>query len=403
MPVESIPASPVPAEPAPAGPRANATPGRHPWFMPEEFAGRIEKLRVRMRAADVAIALFDEIEAMTWLSGFGNTENRWRCVGIPLAGEPFFLIRALDATPCRQRSWITDVPTFRDWEDPLPLLASVLKARGLDAARIGLDFGSYAMPLARFAKLQRALPRAEFVDIGPVVWELRLVKSAAEVDLLARAARIADEAMRRAAAACVRGATQRDAARIAASTFVELGADPSHPGPISAGRGWDFLHGHLGEAPLADGDVVHIELTPRIAGYSARLMRCAVVGSASPELQRAAATLRELQDAQIAAMRPGAIAGDVDAILREGILARGLRDAYDNISGYTLGFYHQAGPRTSDFTRIFHPGATWTIEPEMVFHMYASAAGASFSETVHVTPNGPRRLTQLPRNLIINS
>jgi len=377
-------------------------PGRHPWFTHDEYGARVDRLKARMRDADVAIALFDEIEAMTWLSGFGNTENRWRCVGIPLEGEAFFLIRALDATPCRQRTWIADVPTFRDWEDPFALLADTLRQRGLAAARIGLDFGSYGMPLARFARLQAVLPDAKFVDLGNVVWELRLVKSEAEVALLTRAAGIADEAMRRAAAVCVRGATQRDAARVAAASFVELGADPSHPGPISAGRGWDFLHGHLGEAPLTDGDVVHIELTPRVFGYSARLMRCAVVGAVPPALQRAADTLRELQDAQIAAMRPGALAHDVDAILRDGILREGLRAAYDNISGYTLGFYHQAGPRTSDFTRIFHPGANWRIGPGMVFHMYASAAGASYSETVHVTPDGPRRLTTLPRTLIVN-
>src|SRR5205085_11582343 len=48
---------------------------------------------------------------------------------------------------------------------------------------------------------------------------------------------------------------------------------------------------------------------------------------------------RGLQDAQIGAMHPGAVAGDVDAILRQGILDAGLRAAYDNISGYTLGFY----------------------------------------------------------------
>jgi Xaa-Pro dipeptidase len=377
-------------------------PGRHPWFARDEYASRVDRLKARMREAAVDLALFDEIEAMTWLSGFGNTENRWRCVGIALEGESFFLIRALDATPCRQRTWIADVPTFRDWEDPFALLADVLRQRGLAAARIGLDFGSYGMPLARFARLQAALPDAKFVDLGNVVWELRLVKSDAEIALLTRAAGIADEAMRRAAAVCVRGATQRDAARVAAASFVELGADPSHPGPISAGRGWDFLHGHLGEAPLADGDIVHIELTPRVFGYSARLMRCAVVGAASAELQRTADTLRDLQDAQIAAMQPGALAHDVDAILRDGILREGLRAAYDNISGYTLGFYHQAGPRTSDFTRIFHPGASWRIEPGMVFHMYASAAGASFSETVHVTPDGPRRLTTLPRTLIVN-
>jgi Xaa-Pro dipeptidase len=377
-------------------------PGRHPWFTRDEYAARVDRLKARMREAGVALALFDEIEAMTWLSGFGNTENRWRCVGIALEGESFFLIRALDATPCRQRTWIADVPTFRDWEDPFALLADVLRQRGLAAARIGLDFGSYGMPLARFARLQAALPDAKFVDLGNVVWELRLVKSDAEIALLTRAAGIADEAMRRAAAVCVCGATQRDAARVAAASFVELGADPSHPGPISAGRGWDFLHGHLGEAPLADGDIVHIELTPRVFGYSARLMRCAVVGAASAELQRTADTLRDLQDAQIAAMQPGALAHDVDAILRDGILREGLRAAYDNISGYTLGFYHQAGPRTSDFTRIFHPGASWRIEPGMVFHMYASAAGASFSVTVHVTPDGPRLLTTLPRTLIVN-
>ena len=69
--------------------------------------------------------------------------------------------------------------------------------------------------------------------------------------------------------------------------------------------------------------------------------------------------------------------------MREAILREGLRETYDNITGYTLGFYAAAGPRTSDFTRIFHPAADWTLEAGMVFHMYASAAGVSFSETVH--------------------
>jgi Xaa-Pro aminopeptidase len=376
--------------------------GAHPHFGAGEFSGRVASLRLRMREAGVDVALFDEIEAMTWLSGFGSSENRWRCVGIPLEGEPFFLIRALDASPCRQRSWIADVPTFRDWEDPMAALASALARRGLHGRTIGLDFGSYCMPLSRFACLQQALPAARFVDLGNVVWELRLHKSPAEVELLRRAADVADRAMSLAAAACVRGASQRDAARAAVTAFVELGADPGPPGPISAGRGWDFLHGHLDDAPLADGDVVHIELTPRVSGYSARLMRCAVVGQPSMELERATTLLRDLQDRQIAAMQPGTLAEDVDAILRQGLVESGLRPTFDNISGYTLGFYASAGPRTSDFTRIFHPGARWRIECNMVFHMYASAQGASLSETVLVTDRGPERLTRLPRTLIIN-
>ena len=112
----------------------------HPHFARGEFDERIRRLRKELWRSEVDVALFDEIEAMTWLAGYGNSENRWRCVGVPVEGEPFFLIRALDAGPCRQRSWIADVPTFRDWEDPFPVLVRSLSARrfGRRPNRFGL-------------------------------------------------------------------------------------------------------------------------------------------------------------------------------------------------------------------------------------------------------------------------
>jgi Xaa-Pro dipeptidase len=376
--------------------------GSHPRFTPLEFQGRVGRLRRRMQAAGVELALFDEIEAMAWLTGYGNSENRWRCVGIPLDGEPFFFIRVLDEGPCRERVWFDDVPTYLDWEDPMAALAAVLARRGLADAVIGLDLGSYCLPPRRYAAMQAALPRAKFVDLGPVVNELRLIKSPAEIALLRKAAGVADEALRRAAAACRAGGTQRDAAKAAMAAFVDLGADPDGPGPITAGRGGDFLHGHLGNATLAAGDVVHIELIPRVEGYGARVMRCVSLGAPDPALARAAERLAALQDRQIAAIRPGAVAGEVDKVLREAVLATGLRARFDNITGYTLGLYSHATPRTSDFTRIFHPGADWQVEAGMVFHMYVAAAGASFSETVLATDEGCERLTRFPRELIVN-
>ncbi len=376
--------------------------GKHPYFSPAEFAGRIARLRQRLTELKVDAALFDEIESLAWLSGYGNSENRYRCVVIPTdeAKAPLFLIRSLDAGPCRRRNWIEDVVTFLDWEDPFPVLAKHLKSRGLERARIGLDFNSYGMPLSRFAQMRKSLPNIEFVDLGPIVWELRLIKSDAEIALLERAAGIADEALRRVAKVCRAGNSQRKAAQVAVDSFVELGADPGAPGPIAAGRGWDFLHAQLEESILTKDDVVHVELVPTVSGYSARTMRCIPVGEPTSAMLKAAETLAAIQDKQIAAMRPGAKAADIDAILRNGVLEAKLRDSVDNITGYTLGLYAQAGPRTSDFTRIFHPGANWTLKPGMVFHMYASAAGVSLSETVHVTKDGPRQLTHLPRTLL---
>ncbi len=100
-------------------------------------------------------------------------------------------------------------------------------------------------------------------------------------------------------------------------------------------------------------------------------------------------------------MKPGAVAREVDGICREAVLAAGLRDRYDNATGYTLGYHAPWSPRTSDFTRMFIPTADWVVEARMVFHMYASAMGLSFSETMLVTESGAERLTQAERVLFV--
>ncbi|MBB4651499.1 Xaa-Pro dipeptidase [Aminobacter niigataensis] len=368
----------------------------------EEFAGRLAEIRRHMRASKVDVALFDEIEAMTWICGYANSMNRWRCVIVPIESDPFILIRALDAEPCRQGTWIRDVYPYRDWEDPMPVLASLLAERGLSSAAMGLDYNSYGMSYYRLERLKSVLPGLRTVDLGQLANDLRLIKLPAEIELLRRASSIADEAMRRAAAACVVGGSQRDAARVATAAYVELGSDLATHTLICPAIGADFIHGHFTDGPLSRGDVIHLELMPRVSGYSARLMRCVSVGEPSAKLAATAEKLIAIQDEQIAALRPGALASKVDGILREGVVRSGLRDSYDNITGYTLGHYLTQTPRSSDFTRTFHPGADWVVEEGMVFHIYASADQVSMSETVAVGSNGPELLTQFPRRLIVN-
>ncbi|MBO0904251.1 M24 family metallopeptidase [Jiella sonneratiae] len=368
-----------------------------------EFAGRVARLRARMADSGVEIAILDEIEAISWISGYGTSLNRWRCVGIPLVGEPFYVIRALDAEPCREATWIRDVRTFRDWESPMVPLGEAIGDRGLGRATIGADFNSYCLSPSRLEEMRKHLPDARIVDTGAIVNELRLIKSPLEIGYLRRAASIADKTMADVAAVCVPGNSHRDVQRIAMSRYVELGGDACLPGPISSGKGWNFLHAAPSGEPLARGDTVHVELIPRFAGYSARLMRCVAIGPEKPGLARASETLALLQDEQIAAIRPGVPARQVDAVMRDGMLKSGLRDSYDNITGYTLGLYAPQVPRTSDFTRMLHPEADWVFEENMVFHIYASAGGASMSETVLVTAEAAERLTRFPRRLIVNS
>jgi Xaa-Pro dipeptidase len=182
-----------------------------------------------------------------------------------------------------------------------------------------------------------------------------------------------------------------------------LGGDPGPGGVITSGRGWDFLHGHMSDTPLQNGDVLHLELIPRFDGYASRMMRCVVIGDISPEMEALSRKMIELQDKQIAAMKPGAKAKDVDRILRQGALDAKLREQYTNITGYTLGYYSDFLIRGSDFTWVFLPNSEWILEEGMVFHMYASAGGIAISETVLVGPNGGELLTATGRKLFSSS
>lgn len=370
-------------------------------FSRAEYDRRVALLRAEMASRDIDVLILDEQEALAWAIGFDVTENLYRCCLLPRAGDALMVVRALDEAPFRDRSWVPDAAPFLDWEGPIDRLARAVDERGWSSAAIGLDLNSYCMPAGRFATIRAALPDARWIDFSGVTQRLRLIKSAEEVAVLRRAAAIADQAMLDAIAALRPGGADRDASAAAAASFVRQGAENHRVGRISAGSGWGFLHADLADRPLKVGDIVHLELCPRVHGYTARVMRPAVIGEAGADQQRVARVLIDAQDAQIAAMRPGAVARDVDALGRTPILAAGLRPSYDNITGYTLGLYGSATPRTSDFTRILHPRADWTLEPGQVFHVYNSAQGLAFSETVLVGETGPERLTRLERRIFV--
>jgi Xaa-Pro aminopeptidase len=368
-------------------------------FSVAEFKERLERVRGFMRAKELDLLILDEIEALSYVTGYGVSETLWRACAVPLEGEPFLMVRSLDVAPARERSWVTDILGFKDWQDPVAFFVREIERQGWRINRVGLDFRSHSMPLARFEQLRNLLPKTVFVDFGDGIWELRLKKSEAEIGYLRQAAAIADAAMAKAVKAVCAGGSQRDVAKAAASTYIELGADDGLVGPLTSGNDWDSLHGHLHSHALQPGAIVHIELVPRVREYSSRIMRSAIVGKATPEQRRIAETLIRLQDKQIAALKPGAVARDIDRIVREPLLETGLRPTYDNITGYTLGAYPYPTLMISDFNRIFTPTADWTVEAGMVVHMYTSAHGLAMSESILVTESGSERLTKTERTI----
>ncbi|KFC76082.1 Xaa-Pro aminopeptidase [Bosea sp. LC85] len=371
-----------------------------PLFSREEFAGRAARARAAMAQVGAELLLVDHAECLAWLTGYTVSETMYRAAFLPLEGEPWFVLRDLDAGPCRDACWFADIVGFPDTAEPQAVMADEIRRRGLGNARIGADHLSYGFTAATRDRFAALLPQARFVDLPQASDLLRAVKSPAEINQIAQAASIADKAMRSIADRARPGLSSRAAAAVAAACFLENGADTGETGPILPGVGdHEFLHGVMTAQPLGEGDILHVELIPKLGNYGARLMRPVLIGGDERGLIPLAERLVALQDEQFAAMRPGVLACEIDAVLREAVLREGLRPAYDNVTGYTLGLYART-PRPSDFSRVFLPNARWRLEEGMVFHMYVTAGGLGFSESIVVETDGCRRLSSLPRKLL---
>ncbi|MGB6103770.1 MAG: Xaa-Pro peptidase family protein [Pusillimonas sp.] len=368
-------------------------------FSEREYLERVSAVRARMQELEMEVAILDQVETMVWLSGFGISETLWRCCVVPLEGDPFLIVRSLDLVPARERTWLEDIVGFRDWDDPVAILRHELEKRGLHESTIGIEFSSQSMSLHRYKRLKSELPAARFIDLGQALWVLRTIKSEAEIDYHKKAGAVCDAALANAVKVVRIGCTQRDVIRAASATYLEMGADTGPVGPITTGHGWGALHGNEHSTPVDAGTIVHVELVPRVRGYSTRIMRSVIAGEPTVRQQEVAAHLIRIQDAQLAAIVPGADARDVDELARRPILELGLRPHYENITGYTLGCFPATTQIVSDFSHAFTPAANWRIQEGMVLHMYVSAEGLAFSESIVVRTRGVERLTKTERRL----
>ena len=374
--------------------------------IPEPFEPRVARLRALLAELDADLFLADHGELMAWLTGYTVSETMYRAVLVGREEALWMVLRDLDAPQVGRQGWLADVEGFSDWDDPFAVVAASIRRRGFASARIVADSASYSFTVHAQSRLRAELPEAVFVHRPGVGDRLRAVKDGAEIALLRRAARIADRSMERLCAGVGPGVTVRQAGALAASSYLEQGADDGQVGRICRGAGaTGFLHAELDDHPLEIGEVLHAELVPRVKRYSARIMRPIAIAppdrQAAPDRQALVDRLVFHQDRQIAAMAAGAKASDADAVLREALLREGIRDRYTNVTGYMLGIYGRT-PRSSDFSHALLPTSDWKLEAGMVFHLYTSAEGIGISDTVLVTAGGGECLTRTPRRLLVS-
>ena len=133
-----------------------------------------------------------------------------------------------------------------------------------------------------------AVPPGELADLNHMLHELRLVKSAAELRVMRRAAAITAAAHRSAMAACRPGRYEYELEAELQYSWSRAGARyPAYPPIVAGGANGCILHYTENGERLRDGDLVLIDAGCELQGYAADVTRTFPVNGAFSPAQRA--------------------------------------------------------------------------------------------------------------------
>lgn len=268
---------------------------------------------------------------------------------------------------------------------------------------------------------QGAQPPQEFLELGHLLDEMRLFKSADEIALMQKAADISVEAHRAAMRAARPGLHEYELQAEVERVFRRHGAEPAYASIVGAGANACILHYRANAAKARAGELVLIDAGAEHRGYASDITRTFPVGGRFSREQRALHDLVcRAQAAALAQARPGVPyeAGHEAAVrtLSEGLLSLGLLQGsleavvangdykrfYRHKTGHWLGLdVHDVGEyRIDGASRLLEPGMVFTIEPGLYIPADDATVpakwrgiGIRIEDDVLVTRDGHRVLT----------
>jgi ectoine hydrolase len=386
-------------------------------FARSEYDERIARTRDRMRVRAIDVLVVSEPANMHYLTGYdGWSFYTPQCVVVPADGDLLLFTRRIDAAGARLTTWLGEEQILGFPEElvqagdrhPMQWVGAELARRGLGGGVVALELDAYFFSPRAHAALCSALRSARVVDAEELVNWVRAVKSPAELELMDRAARIAERVMRAAIDAVEPGVRQCDAvaaivAAQAAGTEEAGGDYPAIVPLLPTGVGTSAPHLTWSDAPFRAGEATVLELAGCHRRYHCPLARTVFLGEPPRRLADTAQIVAEGLEAALAAVRPGAACESVEAAWR-GVIARHGLEKGSRI-GYPVGLGYP--PDWGEHTMSLRPGDTTPLEPGMTFHlmlgMWMDDWGFELSETFRVTADGAECLSAFPRELIVKA
>lgn len=348
------------------------------------MTSRLERLRSRLAEKEVDAFLISQAENRRYLSGF--------------VGSAGFLLISATVSILATDSRYTEqargqAPGFEivqikgDVVDWLPRMAADANVRKLGFEALALSFAGYR-------RLSDALKSigVQLVPTEGVVEALRVIKEPPELAAIARAAKLADEAISRLLAAVRPGMTELQATWEMEKFMRENGSETiPFELIVASGPNSALPHHRPTERSIASGEPLLVDIGARVDGYCSDLSRTFCLGQPDKQFARVYDVVLGAQLTAMSTMEAGITGGQADSLARTVIEQAGQGANFGHGLGHGIGLVPHEEPRLG-------PGSAGVLKDDMVFTIEPGIyipgwGGVRIEDTVVLEKGKARSLT----------
>jgi Xaa-Pro aminopeptidase len=268
--------------------------------------------------------------------------------------------------------------------------------------RLGVREGVVAIDDARLSANDRQriagrLAHLELVGGSAHFGMARRVKGPFEIECLAGALGIAEEALNEVVQMLKRGVTEREATTLYYMEILKRGGEPA-ASSITMGDRTALGGVRPSERALRAGELVRLDVGCVNRGFVARVGRTAVLGEPTPEQEALHGAVQAALEAAVDAAAPGRAAREVHAAARGAMREGHLPGAHRAPIGHGIGLELEELPELApDDPTPLEPGEVLSIE---IRDEAVGRRGLLARDTVLVTVDGARVLNRSSRGLV---
>ena len=241
---------------------------------------------------------------------------------------------------------------------------------------------------------------ARLIPTAQIVEKIRMIKTEDELQIMYKAAEIADLAYDYVLKTVEPGMTEIEVSNMLEFEMRKHGAtESSFDTIVASGYRSALPHGVASNKKIQTGELVTLDFGALYNGYCSDITRTFAVGEISDQLQEIYETVLQAHLNGLAGIKAGMTGKEADALARDHIKAKGYGEYFGHGTGHGLGLEVHEEPRLSPTGHIvLQENMVVTVEPGIYL---PNVGGCRIEDDIVITTDSNKSLNKAPKELII--